>query len=209
MININQLLDHYNLLKNSRLEIVAGKKGENELIEVLFDDTHFKHLAGIHKLTDTVFATGKFSSEKFCDEVRRGNITQADLEKSAFFSKGSFNEEDPPKVRFELLYNLMNMIDQHVVEPHKISKGSCRSIKAHFQLQIMCELNVRFFLQREKGTLYYAPVTLIRNNDIRYNCEKRTLVYLSIYDFKSQKRKEVHRLKNFIPQFDESDRIKI
>lgn len=199
----------YDELKNTRIEIVSGYKGKNSLIEIRFDDTRFAHLVGINKLTDTQYGVKSFTSRRFCEEVRKGNIAQSDLEKSQYFFKGHFDEDDPPFKRFEIVFNLIDLLSNNKVDYYKISHGKVRNIKADYQIKINCSNCVRFFVIYDDKVKYYVPVTVIQSNLNAYNCESKTLLFLALYDLKNSRRNEIFRHKNFQPTFDERDRLKL
>jgi hypothetical protein len=41
-------------IKSYKIEIIIGRKDHAEVFTIVFEDSYFHHLAGLHKLTDIV-----------------------------------------------------------------------------------------------------------------------------------------------------------
>lgn len=66
-------------LANRRFEIVIGRKGQNQALELLFLPCHFYHLIGLHKLKD--IPKLRRSPDNIFREILSGKITFCDIKK--------------------------------------------------------------------------------------------------------------------------------
>lgn len=71
-------------LKSYKIEIIVGRKGKSEAFTIVFEDSDFHHLAGLHKLTDIVQVYKQNASIVFAKILTR-EICLSDLEASSFY----------------------------------------------------------------------------------------------------------------------------
>lgn len=70
-------------IKSYKIEITIGRKGQAEVFTIIFEDSDFHHLAGLHKLTDIVQVYKQNASIVFSKILER-EICLSDLEASVF-----------------------------------------------------------------------------------------------------------------------------
>ena len=71
-------------LENKRFHLQAGKSGVLLEFDILFTDDHFKHLLGLHKLTD--IAQVRASSSILYQRILNKEITQLEIKASLSYS---------------------------------------------------------------------------------------------------------------------------
>lgn len=72
-------------IKSYKIEITIGRKGQAEVFTIIFEDSDFHHLAGLHKLTDIVQVYKQNASIVFSKILER-EICLSDLEASSFYT---------------------------------------------------------------------------------------------------------------------------
>lgn len=72
-------------IKSYKIEITIGRKSQAEVFTIVFDDSDFHHLAGLHKLTDIVQVYKQNASIVFSKILKR-EICLSDLEASSFYT---------------------------------------------------------------------------------------------------------------------------
>lgn len=71
-------------IKSYKIEIIIGRKGHAEVFTIIFEDSDFHHLAGLHKLTDIVQVYKQNANIVFSKILKR-EICLSDLEASSFY----------------------------------------------------------------------------------------------------------------------------
>ncbi len=74
-------------LKNIRYDLTIAHAGKLVVLSIGFDNSHFHHIAGLHKLKDIdqLRLRRRRSTAVIFDEIMRGRISFATIEHSAFF----------------------------------------------------------------------------------------------------------------------------
>lgn len=80
----NSALDFKNLLKK-RYYIVLGHKNNNIKINIMFNETNFFHLAGLHKLKD--IDIDNHNKYAIFRDILNNKFTIKDISKSCYFYK--------------------------------------------------------------------------------------------------------------------------
>ena len=75
----------YQSLLDTEYKIIIGRKGQSVKLHVFFLKDHCYHLMGLHYLKDLPQFNGK--RESVIDKILAGTVTQAQAEKSEFYSK--------------------------------------------------------------------------------------------------------------------------
>lgn len=75
-------------LKNIRYDLAIAHAGKTINLSIGFDNSHFHHIAGLHKLKDIdqLRLRRRRSTAMIFDEIMRGKITLATIEHSAFLT---------------------------------------------------------------------------------------------------------------------------
>ena len=75
-------------LKNIRYDLLIAHAGKTLNLSIGFDNSHFHHIAGLHKLKDVdqLRLRRKRSTAMIFEEIMRGKISLATIENSAFLT---------------------------------------------------------------------------------------------------------------------------
>jgi hypothetical protein len=164
-------------LAGRKFHLTAGKSGKKIEFDIVFNADNFKHLAGLHKLTDIPLM--QRGGEIIYRQILSGQTTLEDIKKSNFF--------DDIEVRLD---NFSELKDTLIAKKLmlKSSHGRFNSISADFMLTKQNNEYgyAHLFLGKDKGKEDYTfPVTFIIQPDNLYlinNPEKWTV--LSIEEVK-------------------------
>lgn len=142
-------------------DIVIGRKGQSVAFTLAFAPSHFHHLAGLHKLRDTVFfVTGK--REKIFDKILAGKITLDDAEKSSYFHEISRRLENV--ARLESLLDSNYLVFRYQPKIARFSK-----IQADFVLEHQIDTELFYlFLVEEVGTCQQICTSFFPKENIDY-----------------------------------------
>ena len=72
-------------LEGRKFKLIAGKKGTLLELNIYFGAEHYKHLVGLHKLTDIEMSSQ--NAETLYQEILTGKTTIQDIKKSKKFKK--------------------------------------------------------------------------------------------------------------------------
>ena len=167
--------------ENKRFHLRAAKKGVLLEFDILFTDNHFKHLLGLHKLTD--IAQVKPTSAILYQRILNKELSHSDIE----FSLNYLLIEDRLKYFKELksvLYSKQLMI--------KSLHGEFNTILADFMLtQQNTNYGYTHLFLKEEDKGFTIPVTFFTRKDntyLRNNPNKWTV--LSIEEIEHKKTKD-------------------
>ncbi|EOS8131580.1 hypothetical protein CCH77_RS10360, partial [Enterococcus faecium] len=76
----------YQELLDYKINLVIGRKGQKEIVTIIFDETHFHHLAGLHKLKD-INQIYKQQAKIAYRNILKKQITIEQILPSSFFSQ--------------------------------------------------------------------------------------------------------------------------
>jgi len=76
----------YQDMQDFSLTLLIGRRGQSEKIEIIFDDSDFHHLAGLHKLKD-INQVYKENAKIVFRKILNGEIKYSDIEKSNFINQ--------------------------------------------------------------------------------------------------------------------------
>lgn len=76
----------YQELFDYKINLVIGRKGQKEIVTIIFDETHFHHLAGLHKLKD-INQIYKQQAKIVYRNILKKQITIEHILPSSFFSQ--------------------------------------------------------------------------------------------------------------------------
>ena len=136
-------------------------------IRVIFKADNFKHLAGLHKLSDLYwFASEQYPSIRLLKMVLRDKIMDADLTRSRYF-------DDSAKNRLMCLYRISELFvpSASVVFPFDSTKSPLNiSIKSQvlFFKPDSGDYYITFGAAQDASGLYYYPETLFYRQDDAY-----------------------------------------
>jgi hypothetical protein len=187
----------YAELTNKEYIMTIGKKNQNRQFKLIFTNTDFKHLAGIHKLTDLDIHNSK--ADAVLNYALNGALTVEDLRISYHFNE--------IKERMENLKNLENYLDSNMpVFKWDTNKCGYSRINADYVLkenvpndrkayiflkekwdlgtvkklkieEIKKESAISFFLAKRDWTENQTAYTLLRNEKIDIRTNIRTVLY--------------------------------
>lgn len=102
-MDISECAKSYTALLNIEYEFVVAKKGVKIPLKIIFQKTHFYHLAGLHYLVDIQCLRG--DREVIFDRLLSNQITDSKIQKSWFYQK--------IKLRIEKLATLEAFFDSN------------------------------------------------------------------------------------------------
>lgn len=145
-------------LNGKKFHLVAGKKGKTLDLDIHFREEHFKHLFGIHKLTDIPIS--RLNSEILYQRVLDRIITSKDIEASRFYNLAEERLNVFDKLK-DTLFSKKLMI--------KSNKGDFKGIEADFILTkpMENEGNLHLFLKNRHNGIA-IPVTYFPRNDNKF-----------------------------------------
>lgn len=76
----------YKEMQEYKLSLTIGRKGKSENIEIIFDDSDFHHLVGLHKLQD-INQVYKNNAKIVYEKILNEEIRYSDIEKSSFIDQ--------------------------------------------------------------------------------------------------------------------------
>lgn len=143
-------------LENKRFLLIAGKKGKKLELEILFNASHFHHLAGLHKLIDLPNIQRK--SEIIYRQILDKKISYEDIKKSAFILQSD--------ERLDCFLEIYNVLFSKEVMKQAL-KGEFKGVKAEVLLSKKEEVaNLHLFLKRDKGI--WLPCSFFREKGDSY-----------------------------------------
>lgn len=147
-------------LLNRQFHLIAGKKGNIIELDIVFSAREFKHLTGLHKLTDLPEIKSSSSAVLF-RQVLNGELTFETILRSEFLYLCEPRLDNFKDVK-SALYDKELMI--------KSMKGEFNSIRADFMLTHKDESYgyAHLFLKKGEREEITVPVTFIVNSDNRY-----------------------------------------
>lgn len=145
-------------LDRRKFHLIAGKKGKLIEFDIRFGAEHFKHLFGLHKLTDIPSMRDK--SKSIYQGILTGNIVYNDIRKSKYFDTIVERLNN-----FKVLKKIFNTKELLI----KSLYGSFNKIIADFMLTDRESEGkfIHLFLKEEEPG-YTTPVTFIVNRDNKY-----------------------------------------
>lgn len=150
-------------LANRKFKLVAGKKGTKIELTIVFGSEHFKHLAGLHKLTDLPIC--KRDSANVYKEILDKKTNISDLQKSRFFCEVEKRLNDFCKIKTTLLSpNLMlkslNGYFLGITADYLLSQNENHTDYAHLFLKVKNDIvvPVTFFIRDDDKYLKQCSV---------------------------------------------------
>lgn len=147
----------YQELQNFEYRFLLGRKGRMSQIILVFDESHFFHLLGMHKLIDLVYIKRLRSLE----HILKGNISLDDLRKSKFYQSNFPKHVIGIEDRVHFFPNLAQMLDENDLIFHYNSKVYPSS-----------KIEAEYLLEYRKDTVpLYLFLNHTRQNDKKYFCQ--------------------------------------
>lgn len=159
-------------LLNVQYNIILGRKGQLINITLGFDETHFVHLAGLHKLTDNDFFRTA-SRKKVFDAALSGNISYETVVKSS-----NFHEIKDRIEYFEFLEDMLD--DNNIIFRYNSKRNVFSLIQADYLMQSQYNLcDVYIFIDKVKNsnTHFCRSFFPKSNKDYTAGQAKYTLLY--------------------------------
>jgi len=188
---LKQSAKAFKRLLNKEYLMVITRKSNSVQFKLLFEEWDFKHLAGIHKLTDTDLY--KMPAANLFNNILRDKITESDLKASIYFNE--------IKERMENLKNLESYLDNNMlVFKWDRNKGGYSKVSADYVLKenIPDDKKAYVFL-REKfslGTTKKLKVEEIKKKSaISFFLEKRDLTENQV-SYTLVKNEKIDKIKN-------------
>ncbi len=179
---INRCANNFSQLLQVEYKIIIGRKGKTEELTLNFEKADFHHLAGLHKLSDLAILK-QGMRERIFESILRGNITQQDIEKSAFYSE-IVN-------RLVCAERLEEFLDgENLYFRYDPNKNNFSVIAAEFVVQgeINCS-NGFLFVDRRKNGLGCFCRSFFSRDDVKYTQKlpRYTLLRKEKYNTKTGK----------------------
>lgn len=156
-------------LNNRDFNLRAGNKKRQTIdVDIIFRSEHFKHLIGIHKLTD--IPESKIPSNILLSEVLKKRITNNDLLKSEYYHV--------MVERINYFNEIRNTLFEKEIMLGKINEQSFKTIKADFLMTKNYDFGITELFLKNKAEGIAIPCTFfsdIKNNYLD-NTERWTVL---------------------------------
>lgn len=164
--------DYKENLDGHKFHLVAGKNKRLLDLQIIFGKEHFKHLIGIHKLTDLPYA--RMDSDMLLHRILNGEIGYSDFAKSEHFYKMAKRIENFDKIKDTLFSSKLMVKSNH---------RNFRMIEADVMLSKKDETNanLHLFLKKDNLNRIVVPVTFIKQKNDYYFNMKDTARWTVIY----------------------------
>lgn len=196
------------LLTDHKYTFIFGdKKREQHAINLDAKPEHFQHLVGLDKLKDIQsFLFKSKRKEDVFTKVMTKDITEADLEKSSFYTSDKFTESIERRIYFFPF--ITKLFDEGVSQDEAsfifLREKSYSKIDADYLMRYKIkdevdkvEYYLNLFLKKDRHSDSYIPMSFFPRKDRDYEKSQPRLTLLYKAEIKGNVEKELFKRNNF------------
>lgn len=199
----------YNLL-NKKYNLVLGFKGKTTYLNLSFDSSNFKHLSGLHKLTDLNLSS-ELSIPLF-NKILQKEITYKDIEKSIYYKniKNRLSDLSNYEKYLDKTKEIYYWSKRQATQVGVPSKINADYIFKEKSIYITNGNSFMFFaidkIDKNNRTIYISPINIeqlsavsffIDNIDYSKGQKRYTLLYKEKIDLNTNKKEIIYKHHNF------------